>query len=51
MTQQASKQAAVTVGEKPLKETLSDSDVLSKVILLKNSDNPKEEDEEDDLEE
>ena len=54
----ASKQPAVTVGEKPLKETLvaikidnSNSDALSKVILLKDSDNPKEEDEEDKVEE
>ena len=50
-------QAAVAAGEKPLEETLAaikvddDSDALSKVIPFKDSDNPKKEDEEDELEE
>ena len=50
-------QAAITTGEKPLEKTLAaievddDSNVLSKVIPLKNSNNPKEKDKEDELEE
>jgi len=50
-------QAAIAAGKKPLEETLAaikvddDSNALSEVILLEDSDNPKEEDEEDELEE
>jgi len=48
-------QAAIAAGKKPLEETLAaikiDDDALSEVIPLKDSDNPKEEDEEDELEE
>ena len=50
-------QAAVAACEKPLEETLAaikvnnNSDALSEVIPLKDSNNPKEEDEEDELEE
>jgi hypothetical protein len=48
-------QAAVAAGEKPLEETLTtikvNDDALSEVIPLKDSDNPKEEDKEDKLEE
>ena len=48
-------QAAIAAGEKPLEETLAaievDDDALSKVIPLEDGDNPKEEDEEDGLEE
>jgi hypothetical protein len=49
--------AAIAACEKPLEETLAaievddDSDALSEVIPLKDSDNPEGEDEEDELEE
>ena len=50
-------QAAVAACEKPLEKTLAaievddDSNALSEVIPLEDSDNPKEGDEEDELEE
>jgi hypothetical protein len=46
------KQAAIAAGKRLLEETLiatDDGDALGEVIPLEDSDNPKEEDEEDEL--